>query len=396
MLFKMSSLALPRSPMEVELTLDQTEPAYTCQDTVSGEVILQTGSPADLSTIFLQLSGAATSRLTQSRRTETHSVCGKIPHVIECYKTGHWSNKPQITCPNIACWPKRKSHQLSKTPPSIGDSKSLAEIKYSLGVVVSGKSAVKKVSNCPLSPAIIQQRIALNSLLIIIKTRYIIFHSFSDPIPNHKPYKQNCFISINPHILDNDSPLSLKIDIELQNGPCLLLGNSIPLSITVTKLGHSRCKILLSAFQTMLVETTQVKAQGTPESSTSTRIVQSMANMNYPIGLEDAPTNSRVSLRDTIWAGSRLPPEITSSFEVCNIKRMYKLSLRLAFLVGQFKVTTFRQSSENSNFLSILWGQPQPQPLNNTLDSRSRRLYGFPFPYSFILFRCLFVHPLFV
>jgi hypothetical protein len=65
-----------------------------------------------------------------------------------------------------------------------------------------------------------------------------------------------------------------------------------------------------------------------------------MANMNYPIGLDDAPTNSTVSLRDTIWANSRLPPEITSSFEVCNIKRMYKLNLRLAFLVGQSKVNT--------------------------------------------------------
>jgi hypothetical protein len=189
----------------------------------------------------------------------------------------------------------------------------------------------------------------LDSLLIIIKTRNIIFHSFSDPIPNQKPFKQSCFISINPHILDDDSPLPFRIDTELQNGPCLLLGNSIPLSITVTKLGHSRCNILLSAFQTMLVETTQVKAQGTPGSYTSTRIVQSMANMNYPIGLEDAPRNTTVSLRDTIWANSRLPLEITSSFEVCNIKRMYKLSLRLAFLVGQSKVNTKIGGYSNSS-----------------------------------------------
>lgn len=182
--------------------------------------------------------------------------------------------------------------------------------------------------------------IALNSLLIIIKTRNIIFHSFSDPIPNQKPLKEQCSISINPNILASNSHLSFRIDTELQNGPCLFLGNSIPLSIKVTKLGDSRCKILLSAFQTMLVETTQVKAQGTLESSTRTWIVQSMANINDPIGLGDAPTDSTVSLRDTIWANNRLPPEITSSFEVCNIKRMYKLNLRLAFLVGESKVYT--------------------------------------------------------
>ncbi|KAJ5484311.1 hypothetical protein N7453_012265 [Penicillium expansum] len=69
----MSSLGLSQSPMNVELRLDETEPAYTHQDTVSGEVILHTESPADLSTIVLNLSGTATSRLTQSRRTETHN-----------------------------------------------------------------------------------------------------------------------------------------------------------------------------------------------------------------------------------------------------------------------------------------------------------------------------------
>lgn len=70
--------------------------------------------------------------------------------MTECYKTGHWSNKPQITCANIPCWPQRKSHLLRKTPPSTGDSESLAEIQYSLSVVVTGKSTVKQVSNCPL------------------------------------------------------------------------------------------------------------------------------------------------------------------------------------------------------------------------------------------------------
>ncbi|CAI7650036.1 unnamed protein product [Penicillium discolor] len=81
----------------------------------------------------------------------------------------------------------------------------------------------------------------------------------------------------------------------------------------------------------MLVETTQVKVQGTTESSTSTWIVQSLA---------DAPTDTTVSLRDVIWANNRLPPEVTSSFEVCNIKRTYKLNLRLAFLVGESKLQT--------------------------------------------------------
>lgn len=78
MLFTMSSLGLSQSPMTVELRLDEPDAAYTNQDTVSGEVILHTESPADLSTIVLNLSGTATSRLTQSRRTETHNVRAKM------------------------------------------------------------------------------------------------------------------------------------------------------------------------------------------------------------------------------------------------------------------------------------------------------------------------------
>ncbi|KAJ5502638.1 hypothetical protein N7463_005512 [Penicillium fimorum] len=75
----------------------------------------------------------------------------------------------------------------------------------------------------------------------------------------------------------------------------------------------------------MLVETTHVKAQGTSESSTS---------------LKDALGDSTVNLNDILWANHRLPPEVTSSFEVCNIKRTYKLNLRLAFLVGHSKLQT--------------------------------------------------------
>lgn len=75
-----------------------------------------------------------------------------------------------------------------------------------------------------------------------------------------------------------------------------------------------------------------------------------MANINYPISLTDAPTDTTVSLRDAIWANNRMPPEVTASFEVCNIKRTYKLNLRLAFLVGESKVNT----EEILTFLSYL------------------------------------------
>ena len=78
MLLKLGSVRLSHAPMEVELQLDQKEPAYTHRDTVSGQVILCTESAADLSTVVLKLSGTAVSRLSHSSRTETHHVCVRM------------------------------------------------------------------------------------------------------------------------------------------------------------------------------------------------------------------------------------------------------------------------------------------------------------------------------
>lgn len=42
-------------------------------------------------------------------------------------------------------WRKEKSHLLRKSPPSTGKRDLLAEIQYSLTVIVTGRSVVKKV-----------------------------------------------------------------------------------------------------------------------------------------------------------------------------------------------------------------------------------------------------------
>jgi hypothetical protein len=221
---------------------------------------------------------------------------------------------------------------LRNCPPSTGNSRSPAEISYSLSVIVTGKGVLKKVRACNL-------RLLSKHLLIVCQTRNILFHSLSDPLPQQKPLKKECDISISPHIIGAGSPLSFRIDTELLNGPCLLLGKSVPLVISVTKLGNWHCPIVLNEFQTMLVERTQVKAQGVTESSISTWIVQSTANMNYPIGLAESEMDSMAKLRESMYSRYLLPPGLTPSFEVCNIKRTYRLNVRLGFLVGSYKVS---------------------------------------------------------
>ncbi|CAG7924861.1 unnamed protein product [Penicillium olsonii] len=318
MLSKLSSAWLPRAPMEVELKLNQEDSIYTPRDTISGEVILHSDSAADLSTVVLKLSGTAISRLSHNSRTETH----QLPQVTECYKTDHWSSKSDVTCANIGRWRTQKEHLMRRSPPSTGDSDSIAEIKYSLTVSVTGKSVVKK-------------------------TRDVQFKYLSDPLPQQKPLKQACELTVNPHIVAG-FPLSFQINTELLNGPCLLLNQSIPLKVDIMKQGDVHCGIILSEFQTMLVEKTQVKAQGVNESATSTWIVQSTANMNYPVSLANSPSGTVSTLRDAIYCNHPLPPGLTSSFEVCNIKRTYRLFVRLGFLIGDQKVMI-------PTLLSIYW-----------------------------------------
>lgn len=126
MLFTMSSLGLSQSPMTVELRLDETDSAYSHNDTVSGEVILHTESPADLSTIVLNLSGTATSRLTQSRRTETHNVCAKMTTPVD-----HCIFIIAINTINFQLF--KKSHRLFPSDPLMHDSNSCSCVTIGSG-----------------------------------------------------------------------------------------------------------------------------------------------------------------------------------------------------------------------------------------------------------------------
>jgi hypothetical protein len=71
----MDLLRLTPTQLEVDLKLDREQPVYSHRDTVSGEVILQTDSPADVSSISLSLSAVAIARLKDGRRAEVHQVC---------------------------------------------------------------------------------------------------------------------------------------------------------------------------------------------------------------------------------------------------------------------------------------------------------------------------------
>jgi hypothetical protein len=138
-----------------------------------------------------------------------------------------------------------------------------------------------------------------------------------------------------------------KIDVGLLNGPCLISGSPIPLHIQITKLPNLNHDILFNDFQTMLVETTEVRAQGTTQKFVKPWIVDSTARINHFIRFEETSVDLVSSMRDHSCFNKRLPAELTTSFEICNIKRTYRLDVRLGFLLGNSKVSTHNATDRN-------------------------------------------------
>ncbi|KAJ5662993.1 hypothetical protein N7507_003724 [Penicillium longicatenatum] len=126
--------------------------------------------------------------------------------------------------------------------------------------------------------------------------------------------------------------------MELLKGPYLVLGQSIPLRVKMTKEGGHDRDILLNDFQSMLIETTQIRAHGAFESSDRFWIVQTIANMKRKICAENIADGEVFYLPEGIWNSYALHLGLTSSLEVCNIKRIYELEVRLGFQIGESNV----------------------------------------------------------
>lgn len=141
-----------------------------------------------------------------------------------------------------------------------------------------------------------------------------------------------------------------EVTAKLLNGPFLVLGRPIPLAVELTGLDsstdtapRSRGSVSIPAslhdFQTMLIETTEVRARGIEESQTQFRIVQTMANLRHPLrSRSDVASDSvnrvtapvlRCRVDNILWSRYPIPLSLTPSFETCNISRSYKLEVRL-------------------------------------------------------------------
>lgn len=184
----------------------------------------------------------------------------------------------------------------------------------------------------------------------------------SNSSPPADPITERCLITLDsgtttPTLLKRHETASCsenfdhdyQVDVEVANGACLLLDHPIPLNVHITKLRNNTpadhdAHVFFNDFQSMLIETTHVRAKTSTETSEPCHIVQTMSNMRRLVFPADTPAGARTSLHNDIPIIAGLPRAVTSTFEMCNITRSYKLEIRLGFQFGVEKVSRKRRT----------------------------------------------------
>ncbi|OJJ65780.1 hypothetical protein ASPBRDRAFT_60292 [Aspergillus brasiliensis CBS 101740] len=329
--------------MEIQIQLDKRKPFYTNEDEVAGHVVLRNDIEVDIATITIRLAGQATSRLDSGKLTESHELfqrslqifppgncagwftsgtvtippgehsfpfCIMFPQVSECYKgsTGEAVRRRSAT--------HQPRHLLRKLPPSTGNPFTPGEVVYSLeatimqnGLIYRTHKSTRDISFLPVSPIPkpLQSVTARKSVICITKSAELL-----------------C------------PPLTYEIEAELINGPFLLLGHPITLSVKITNINDEKPDISLRDFQSMLIETTDIRTHGATQSVTRLLIIQTMSNLSQPFVNDGSPTvGSSMSLENGVWSRHCIPHCLTPTFETCNVTRSYKLEIRLGIEFGR-------------------------------------------------------------
>ncbi|RDW59308.1 uncharacterized protein DSM5745_11003 [Aspergillus mulundensis] len=353
--------------MEIRVHLCREPPVYTAADEVSGHVILTTETQADISAVSVKLAGVATTGLLSGKLLETHQIVNireqlfppsncasafssrsatvpagrhvfpfsiKFPQATQCSKTPFQGNEQRSST-----GASRKTHHLlRKLPPSTGNSSSPEEIRYVVeasvrqdGIIRTTKKATRDI------------HFQLTSILVPPLHAQVI-HTQTQRI--------TCSAGANSTFLS--PPITCEVQAKLLNGPFLVTGQPIPLSVDVLNMNLESSTgtdprqahvpvpipITLHDFQTMLIETTETRARGAVDSQTRFWVVQTMANLRHPFvaaaGNGGAGWNgaSALMLDRSLWAQYCISSSLTPTFETCNISRSYKLEVRLGIGFG--------------------------------------------------------------
>ncbi|EYE91870.1 uncharacterized protein EURHEDRAFT_463772 [Aspergillus ruber CBS 135680] len=336
--------------MDIRIHLDREQPTYTNEDVVSGHVMLRNGAQLDITAITIKLSGSATSRLNSNKLTQSHQLFERTEQAFPPSQYATWFTSRKVTIPPgehafpfsirfpqvSECYKattdvcgkrpasRRTHHLLRKLPPSSGDKTTPEEIKYFLEATVRPDGILCRTQKA---------------------TRDVYFRhvsTISHILPSLTGKETvTCSSGSNSSL----SPLTCEIEAKLLNGPFLLLGQPISLNVDVIKLNLDECKsgVFLHNFQTMLIETTEVRARDSMEVHTRSCVIQTTTRVQYE---PRCMVGSTLSFDDSLWSRHCVPLHLTPTFETCNISRSYKLEIRLGIEFGRNNVGYYPWSVE--------------------------------------------------
>ncbi|KAG2004004.1 hypothetical protein GB937_009241 [Aspergillus fischeri] len=294
------------SRVDIQIQLDRKPPVYTNEDVISGCVILRSETEMDIATITINLTGTATSRLDSGKLTESH----KFPKVTECYKS---STADAARNQSASRQPR---HLLRKLPPSSGNKYTPEEIEYTLEASIVQQGLIRRTHKA---------------------TRDVFFH----PVSTVREPFHTLKISKNVNLSIKGSellcpPLTYEVEVELKNGPFLLLGHPVALGVKIMHMNGKKNAILLQDFQTMLRETTEIRARGSIQGFTRSWVIQTMTSLCQPFVAANRPTiESVLKLNHRLWSRHCVPVHLAPTFETCNLSRSYKLEIRLGIEFGR-------------------------------------------------------------
>ncbi|RAH67292.1 uncharacterized protein BO66DRAFT_458130 [Aspergillus aculeatinus CBS 121060] len=350
--------------MDLQIELDKRESTYSSNDCVTGHVILNLDSPVDISQITVTLLGRSISRMERLSHTECHQLiqetlqifppCGQLdqntsrfrtlgpkqytfpfslafPTVSGCYKAHSTKclEKQSQTEPAPPVRGQEMPHLLRRLPPSTGDRSGPAEIAYAVEANVNIGGFLKQ--------SIKQQ------------SRRIFFRPTSSLPPPRQSLSRHRAVIIRCHQSTNEATAhevtaaiatTYHVSIELMCGAYLHLGQRLPIRVQVTKVNSADHDLILNDFQAMIVEETEVRAASQVRVQRLSRILRTVSNLRMFVCLAETSVGTTVNIPDDYWGGQLLPTAITPTFETCNVRRSYKLEVRLGFNSRPSKVQT--------------------------------------------------------
>ncbi|GFF39343.1 hypothetical protein IFM51744_04095 [Aspergillus udagawae] len=233
-----------------------------------------------------------------------------FPQVMECYKSS------TADAARNQLGSRQPHHLLRNLPPSSGNKYTPEEIRYTLEASVVQPGLIRRTHKA---------------------TRDVSFHPVStirQPLHSLKISKNVNLSTIASDLLC--PPLTYEVEVELQNGPFLLLGHPIALGVKIMHMNGEKNAISLQDFQTMLRETTEIRARGSIQGFTRSWVVQTMTNLRQPLVAANRPTvGSVLELDDRLWSRHCVPVHLAPTFETCNLIRRFKLEIRLGMEFGR-------------------------------------------------------------